>query len=83
MPIKIHSNGYPLLHIAAYKGETNIVKWLLDRGVDINLNLYYGVAPDLNLDTEAGYDEVVQTLTDLKPAPDGDEKTLSERKFFS
>ena len=38
-------NGWQLIHIAAANGLIDVVKWLVDNGIDINMRDEYGYTP--------------------------------------
>lgn len=55
----------------------------MDRRVDVNLRYYYGVEPDLNLDTEEGYDSILKKLMENKEVEPDQKALISECQFFS
>lgn len=55
--------GYTILHVAIYKGFTEIVKFLIENGADVNAKDKYGATP-LHYAAQCGYKGIVKLLVD-------------------
>jgi ankyrin repeat protein len=57
----LNKYGWTPLHAAAYKGNTTLVKYLLEKGADKDRHNCSGMSPKM-LATEAGHTEVIQLM---------------------